>query len=70
MKIRLYDIEWGVDLDDISEMDLPKEVIINNPTEKQIEAVDYYDDELADYLSDNYGFCIFEFKAEILENDT
>jgi len=66
MKIRLYDIEWDTDNAD-EEVNLPTEVIIENPTESQIEAVDTYDNELADYLSDNYGFCLFSFASEIVE---
>ena len=53
-RIKLYNIDW----------DLPTEVIIENPTEEMCEAVGGFDDVLADYLSDEYGFCIFGFNAD------
>jgi hypothetical protein len=44
------DIDW--DYDDDDEQDLPTEVEIPNDVE---------DDEIADYLSDEYGFCVRSF---------
>ena len=64
--IRLYDIEWDTDGE---EWDLPKEVIIEKPSKDLIEAVYTYDDKLADYLSDTYGFCLHSFKSEELNID-
>lgn len=57
-RIKLYNIDWDTDGEIIE--DLPTEVIIENPTEEMCEAVDV----LADYLSDEYGFCIFGFNAD------
>lgn len=49
---RVYNIDWETDG---SDADLPDEVII----EDQIE-----DDEVADYLSDNYGFLVNSFRID------
>ena len=46
-------IEWDTDGEDI---DLPSEVCIPN---------NIADEDIADYLSDNYGFCIFSFRIKI-----
>lgn len=52
-KISVVDIEWDTDGEDIK--DLPERVevpiIIN-------------DDEIADFLSDEYGYCVFGFNIE------
>ena len=61
-KIKLYNIEWDTDGEVID--DLPTEVIIDNPTEEMCESVGGFDDVLADYLSDEYGFCVFGFSAD------
>lgn len=62
--IRLYDIDWDTDGEDV---ELPKEVIIRNPDDDLIEGFfSGYDDELADYLSDEYGFCVGTFRSERL----
>ena len=61
MKIKLYNIEQDTDGEIV---DLPTEVIIENPTEEMYDAVGGFDDVLADYLSDEYGFCVFGFRAD------
>jgi ferritin-like protein len=52
VKFRVYDIAWDTDGEDV---DLPDEVVVDVPAE----VVDYGDvnDFIADYLSDEYGFC-------------
>lgn len=57
MKIKVYNIEW--DTDGEVNADLPKEVIIDNPADEI--------DDIADYLSDEYGFCIFGFCTELID---
>lgn len=49
-KYNVFDIDW--DVDDIEDADLL-------PTEVIIEAED--EDEIADALSDEYGFCVNSF---------
>lgn len=65
MKIRVYDISW--DTDGMEVDDLPEEVIIDEPTEEMIEDIDGYADEVADYLSDEYGWCVGNFCTELME---
>lgn len=64
-KIGVWNIEWDTDGEVVD--DLPTEVIIDNPTEEMCEAVGGFDDVLADYLSDEYGFCVFGFNADFID---
>lgn len=50
-KVVVYDINWDTDGEKVDY--LPNSVMI-------LHAVD--DDDIADYLSDRFGFCIFDFK--------
>ena len=73
MRIKVIDIEWDTD-DDQEVLDaLPKEVIVN------LEDIDWIDGEVpnditednssdvADYLSDQYGFCVNSFDYQIIQ---
>lgn len=51
---RVFDIMWDTDGEDIN---LPKEIILSK---------DIDDNDIADYLSDEYEFCIFSFKLEYI----
>lgn len=53
MLVRVFDIKWDTDGEDI---DLPKEVRFEVEEE----------DDIADKLSDYYGFCVFRFDFEKL----
>lgn len=50
--IKITDIQWDTDGEDI---DLPKNIVIEKEPENE---------DIADYLSDTYGFCVFGFKVE------
>lgn len=77
MLIRLFNIGWNVtdnagnDVDG-SYYNLPDDVIIENPSQELIEAAkrtlkDHEAaEELEDYLSGKYEFCVFEFSVELL----
>jgi len=60
MGIKIYDIDWETDGIDIKELNLPTEVEIPNEVDE---------DEIADYLSDNYGFLVnsFDYNEEDFE---
>ncbi len=68
--MRIYDIEWDVtDSDNTIEEEqyilsiLPKEVIISDADDiKEIENM--YDGDIADYLSDKYGYCVESFRVD------
>lgn len=73
-KILVTNIEWDTedDLDEKlspEELGLPNEVTIEDPNEEMIEEVenDDYGDAISDYLSDKYGYCIYGFTADIIE---
>lgn len=55
--MRAIDIIWDIDDDEniIDELALPSEVEIPNGINE---------DDVADYLSDTYGFCVFEFNVK------
>lgn len=63
IKVKCTEIQWDTDGDKELSKSLPKEValIIDDYCEG-----DYLDDELADMLSDKYGFCLFGFNYEII----
>lgn len=66
MKIIAVNIEWDTDGEDINlprEVEIPSEVI---PEDADIdEYIEGYTEEVEDYLSDNYGFCVFGFNLEM-----
>ena len=68
--MRIYDIKWDVtDSDNTIEeeqyllLTLPKEVFISDSDDiKEIENM--YDGDIADYLSDEYGYCVESFRVD------
>lgn len=68
-KIRVYDIVWDTDGEVVN--NLPKEVVIDdlpeNKMKELIDSIGYFDDDLANELSDRYGWCVETFSAEIIE---
>lgn len=68
MKVRFFDIDW--DLDDLNNRErkealsfLPKAPVICVDDDTDI------NEEGADILSDEYGYCVYGFDYEILEFD-
>ena len=77
MLIRLFNIGWNVTDNAGNDVDgnyynLPDDVIIENPSNKLLDAakrtleIHEAAEELEDYLSDKYEFCVYEFGVEIL----
>lgn len=70
--MRIYDIKWNVtDSDNTIEEEqyilstLPKEVIISSSDDiKEIENMYGGDSYIADYLSDEYGYCVESFRVD------
>ena len=70
--MRIYDIKWDViDSDNTIEEEqyllatLPKEVIILDSDDiKEIENMYDVDSYIADYLSDEYGYCVESFRVD------
>lgn len=65
-KIRVFNIIWDVD-NEVEKDDLPESVIIENPSQEMPEDLNGYSDQIADYLSDEYGFCVQGFLTEKVE---
>lgn len=68
-KIRVWNIEWDTDGEVVD--DLPTEVIIDDLPEDEMKElcdnIGYYDDDLANELSDRYGWCVWTFNAEVID---
>ena len=49
---------------------LPKKVVIDidENNEYLLEDIEYYADNLSDYLSDEYGYCHYGFKTRVEQN--
>ena len=65
VKVKCNEIQWDTDGDKELFKSLPQEVEIT--LDDCVEG-DYLDDELADALSDLYGFCIEGYNYEIIES--
>lgn len=63
-----YNIEWDTDNDKAIFNQLPKEIEIPEEVWKEYEE---YEDEdiLSDYLSDDTGFCLFDFDLKVVDDE-
>jgi hypothetical protein len=67
MKVRCFDIDWdtsngtGESSPTAAECGLPSETIMEMDDDTDVE------EEGTDYLSDEFGYCVFGFNFEILE---
>ena len=69
--VRIYNIKWDIDEEDYSneeneKLNLPNEVIHTFYEYNDINDEDLLD-EIADWLSDEYGFCVNELEVEEVE---
>lgn len=64
-KILVTDIDW----DAPDEIELPNEMILEDPTGELSKDVDGYSDEIADALSDESGWLVKNFHAEAYEGE-
>jgi hypothetical protein len=58
VKIYITDIDWDTDGESKEELELPDVVVVTD---------DIDEDEIADMLSDDYGFCVNSFSIEVVE---
>ena len=66
-KIKIWNIVWDTNGKDIG--NLPEEVIIDDlPQEELEDLTGWLNGDLADELSDRYGFCVESFNAETIED--
>lgn len=69
--VRIYNIKWDIDEEDYSNEENEKLNLPNEVTHTFYEYNDINDedllDEIADWLSDEYGFCVSELEVEEVE---
>ena len=58
VKMHITDIDWDTDGENKDELGLPDVVVVTD---------DIDEDEIADMLSDDYGFCVNSFSIEVVE---
>ena len=58
VKMYITDIDWDTDGENKDELGLPDVVVVTD---------DIDEDEIADMLSDDYGFCVNSFSIEVVE---
>lgn len=58
VKIYITDIDWDTDGESKEELGLPDVVVVTD---------DIDEDDIADMLSDEYGFCVNSFSIEAVE---
>ena len=63
MKILITDIDWDTDGENVY---LPKQVLIDNPSPDLLADIEGDTGALADYLSDEYGFCVNGFESSLM----
>lgn len=72
MILEITNIKWDTaddDLtqEDIEELNLPENIRLEDPDEELLEDIDGYADNLCDWLSDEYGFCVYGFDTNVIE---
>lgn len=71
MKLTISDIEWDYPGEEHKKCPLPTEVVVEDPDVLSylLEDVDDYSDNIADYLSDTYGYCVYGFTTDVEGGD-
>lgn len=69
MKIKITNIDWDIDEDDLTyaKENLPSqtEIEITSETKYLLEDIDGYADNLTEFLSDKYGYCLNHYNVEV-----
>lgn len=69
MKIKITNIDWDIDEDDLTyaKENLPSqtEIEITSETKYLLEDIDGYADNLTEFLSDKYGYCLNHYDVEV-----
>ena len=64
----VYDIDRDIDDEYDDNSDLPTEVVIDDLPQEELEDLSgWLNGDLADELSDRYGFLVNSFRAEVIE---
>ncbi len=67
MKLVISNIVW--DNDYPWDPKLPETVVIEDPEPQLLEDMDSNMDNIAEYLAEEYGYCVFGFNAELEEDN-
>lgn len=62
IKVKVWDIDWDTDVENVPE--LPSETMLEL---EDIDGLGVDDQDVADELSDRYGFCVNSFYSEFIE---
>ena len=62
IKVKVWDIDWDTDGENVPE--LPSETMLEL---EDIDGLGVDDQDVADELSDRYGFCVNSFYSEFME---
>ena len=62
VKVKVWDIEWDTDGENVPE--LPSEIMLEL---EDLDGLGVNDQDVADELSDRYGFCVNSFYSEFIE---
>ena len=62
VKVKVWDIDWDTDGENVPE--LPSETMLEL---EDIDGLGVDDQDVADELSDRYGFCVNSFYSEFIE---
>jgi len=62
IKYEIFDIDWDTDGYSAKKLGLPKSVLVDIDNDN--DSYDYYDEDeyINNYLSDNYGFCVYNWR--------
>lgn len=65
----ITNIEWDTDGQDIEELPIQLELTLADMIEEDLEDEEIVTEKINDYLSDNYGFCVFDYEYEIIAKE-
>lgn len=65
----ITNIEWDTDGEDIEELPTEVELTLKDMIEDDLEDEETVTEKITDYLSDNYGFCLFDYDYEIISKE-
>jgi hypothetical protein len=65
----ITNIEWDTDRQDVEGLPTELELTLINMIEDDLEDEEIVTEEINEYLSDNYGFCVFDYEYEIIAKE-
>ena len=65
----ITNIEWDTDGEDIEGLPTEIELTLKDMIEDDLEDEETVTEEINNYLSDNWGFCVFDYEYEIIAKE-